>query len=457
MQITEGVVGHVMVGICLALGVAVVILGIRGLAVGKTQGEALGLLPGSVSMIGTWSNNSKDALDVVLDDVDALAVAAQAFADITLECQPMQAGFDAEAGDGTGSGFLHYIDEAKLDVEDMKGVADLVGDVVGLIDGVFDSVSSIEDSRKRGFTALYGILCGLMVWEIIHCVLRRLAPKMTSGCLLVTLFGTTTIVYLIVMILIFIVTALLMVVTIILGDICTDPDAAFPALLGSSNETESNDGARQRRGEAGDMFGYFIDCDTKAAPYNENPAGSALQGALDGMQDAIVSVNKAGDLWAQDGNGDYSTDETKTLYAANAPTCTQANIDADKVQIDAGVANIIAALEQLRETVFGASDDYDAINILGQGPEDNFGQGLTTGVAARVNCYALNTRYNALLNVMCNSLFTTFAQTVEFLMAAAILMVFIQWFRRLARPADEDGEGSDDNEFNKTDTAFQGL
>merc|ERR1711907_541348 len=112
-------------------------------------------------------------------------------------------------------------------------------------------------------------------------------------------------------------------------------------------------------------------------------------------------------------------------------------------QIDDSVADIIDALVQLRLTVFGASDDYDAMDIM----TDNYGQGRTTGVAARVNCYALNTRYNALLNVMCNSLFTTFAQTVEFLMAAAILMVFIQWFRRLARPADEDGEGSDDKEF----------
>lgn len=441
MECTRGVVGVFLTFLVIATGAAVVFLGISALGVAKTQGDALELLPGSMTSMTDWSNNSFYAVDEVLSSYKELNETGAKFCGITLAYGAMQADFDAAVGNGSPDGLVEQLKSGYGDVESYQGILTIVGDVVGSIGGLFNSLATIEDERKLGFTVLWAVLCSLMGWEIFGAILRKLSPKHSSGCCFVTLFGFITIVYLFIMILVFIITTVLMAVTILLGDFCGDPDTTFKGLLGGV--------ARERRDlSPGDMFGYFIDCDTNANNMNgAHPAMSNLQPALEGLNEGIVQINKANDM--------YSGDDYDNRYAAASPI-EKGQLDADKATIAASVVDLTDDFNNVLLTLF-AEGNHTAMNVV----TDNFGQGVTTGVAKVVNCYQLNTRYNALVNMFCGTLFGTLAQTIEFLMAASILMVFIQLARRLARPADEDdhnGKESElDKEFNKTDTAFQGL
>ena len=65
-----------------------------------------------------------------------------------------------------------------------------------------------------------------------------------------------------------------------------------------------------------------------------------------------------------------------------------------------------------------------------------------------------------MVNMLCNTTFTTFAQTCEYFMAAAVLMIIIQWTKRWSRPYvpddGDDGKGGGGGGNDVAETKFGG-
>lgn len=87
-------------------------------------------------------------------------------------------------------------------------------------------------------------------------------------------------------------------------------------------------------------------------------------------------------------------------------------------------------MESLKETVVGSQ----AATITSAAEIVVPNQGMSDGLFSITQCYQMNSRYQAMVNVFCDDVFSSIATTLEFLIVALVLMVLVEWLKRLARP-----------------------
>ena len=72
---------------------------------------------------------------------------------------------------------------------------------------------------------------------------------------------------------------------------------------------------------------------------------------------------------------------------------------------------------------------------------------MTNGLFSSVQCYQFNSRYTALINLICTNTYSTIAMTLEYLVACLVLMVTVEFLKRWARPYNDDyADGSSGGE-----------
>lgn len=251
---------------------------------------------------------------------------------------------------------------------------DTISSVKTLSDGVLDPVNTY---RHAGTTAVWGALLALMLMELMTAY-AAYKVRPSWACAVTGLFvGVLSIV--------FIVIVIVAVVTVVLSDICSSPDAtlidAFAEPPANASTTTDDDSVLP---EVEELLTYYVTCDTDATitnPFNELVA--EIFSSFRAANDTIASLQS-------DGVG----------------------------------GNLSARFATLTQTVVGSSSLNAAI------PD----QGMTDGVFSLVQCYQVNTRYHAVIGLVCGQFVGTMAMTLEYLLAAVSLMVAAEIGKRMLRP-----------------------
>ena len=441
--------------ITLATGATIVIVASRALAINAEQNEAIQSISGSFEVLDTWAsatfgtfNTTADTLDDLISEVGSLN---GIFNSMTNEQMKDLLKLEVDSLPST-------VAQAK---ESMEGVVDLLANLDSTLSNLRTNTSVHVDSfnaaRGSAVVASWVVLCILMVFEIVVALLRRLVPEKTTGSACNYALSTLTCSYITIMLAVFVLTSLLALVTMIAADVCVDPDGIFGIIVGTTASAVSasagesagvdlqavtGDGSasRQRFGReiigdgaiGPDLLGYFFTCDTNAEEPNPFNVGAA---------DVLVHLASANAELAL--MADYFIDfEARMAFTLieNDETAKASYLD-DKMMFGEALAGVQGSIGTISTALSGESDplsvDWTA----------NHGQGLTTGSFSALNCYQVNARYNALVNVICTYTFSTFARMLEYSMAAAILMVLVQWAKQWSQPwpapdvdAPEDGD-----------------
>jgi len=447
---TKGVGGWVMIIITAGAGVAVVVLCLRGLGVNNEMNEALEQIGGSVSILESWTNSTSTKLGVSVAETESLAATVGTL-DATiagLQTDEIKAQLTEKVAQ------IPNLVQAALEslTELDSQVAMLAGTVNDLGDSLGTSVGNVNKYRQTGMFWAWLVLAIFMAFEILVAILRKIAPKKTAHCCCGFVFGTVTFWYCFTMFIVFLVTAIVALITMILADVCSDPDSLFITVIGAATATVelpdvgslrarregvvegSGDGTADAvvANDGADFFGYFITCDTQNSVTNPfNIPAELVLTKLGGATGELAGVNEF-----------FVDFEAGPAYAAlqTQPT-SRDNYEADKKSL----LDVIAAI----------NNDVDALSVSLSGEADssavdwsaNSGHGLTEGTLSSVNCYQVNARYQAMINLICTYTFGTLAQSCEYFMAAAILMVIIQWAKRWSRPHPEDDTYDGDKDF----------
>lgn len=435
-----------MIIFTLGTGVAVVVLCLSGIAATNDMDEALSSVGGSFSILESWTNSTSEKLGVSVAETEKLVatvgtlpatIAAMQTDEIKAELTNQVAGIPA-------------IVQGALDglVEVQGQMTDLEGSVNGLGDSMSGSIESVNGYRQTGMFTAWLVLVIFMAFEILVALVRKLAPEKTGHCLCGTLFGIVTFFYVVVMFIVFLVTAIVAIVTMIIADVCVDPDSLFNTVLGAADVGVDTSALvpdlRARRadddgGDAGaNLFGYFLTCDTQNGV--TNPFNEAAATVLDALGDATSQFDAVDAYFVNfEASAAYTLLQTRPTDEANYLT--------DKASLQTAIAAIKTDVGDLGISLSGEADS-SAIDW-----SDNGGQGLTNGTLSALNCYQVNARYQAVINLVCTYTFSTLAQSCEYFMAAAILMALIQWAKRWSRPFPAD-TGGDEYVDNKDDKDF---
>jgi len=452
-----------MIIITAGAGVAVVVLCLSGLGVNNNMNEALEQIGGSVSILESWTNSTQTKLGVSVSATESL-LATVATLDATVAGMQTDE-IKAELADKVAEipTFVQAALEGLTDLDSQ--VAMLAVTVNDLGDSLGTSVGNANALRQTGMFWAWLVLAIFMAFEILVAILRKIAPKKTAHCCCGLVFGTVTFVYCLVMFIVFLVTAIVALITMILADVCYDPDSLFITVIGAATatlETPSLGSSaplplRARREGSGDgtadaavandgagLFGYFITCDTQNSVTNPfNTPAEVVLTQLGGATGQLAEVDAFFD--------DF---ETSPAYDALALDSTRlGKYKADKKSLKDAIAAINGDVGALGVSLSGEADssavDWSA----------NSGHGLTEGTLSSVNCYQVNARYQAMINLICTYTFGTLAQSCEYFMAAAVLMVFIQWAKRWSRPHPQDDtyDGLDDGDKDFADAGGDPL
>lgn len=452
---TKGVGGWIMVIITAGAGVAVVVLALSGLGVNNNMNEALEQIGGSVSILESWTNSTSTKLGVSVDKTESLLATVNTLDAVVAGMQTTQIKADLK---DTVAEIPTFVQSALDGLIELDGqVAMLAVTVNDLGDSLGDSVGGVNSLRQTGMFWAWLVLAIFMAFEILVAILRKIAPKKTAHCCCGLVFGTVTFVYCFVMFIMFLVTAIVALITMILADVCSDPDALFITVIGgatASLETPDLGSLRARRVVEGsgdgtadasasggaDFFGYFITCDTQNSvtnPFNI-PAEQVLT-KLGGATGELAGVDAF--------FVDFEAGAGYTGLQALSATQTQPT----------SIDKYVADKKSLLDAVAAIKGDVDALGVSLSGEADssavdwsaNSGHGLTEGTLSSVNCYQVNARYQAMINLICTYTFGTLAQSCEYFMAAAVLMVFIQWAKRWSRPHPRDDAYDDTSDGDK--------
>lgn len=493
---TKGKVGLLLTFITAALGGAAAILAIRGIAGSAQQDVALNGIRDTFLDLAQWPNNTIGQLEepiglttTLLESNLALQVTVNTLGDEVKT--PVIAGLRemrlqlAEA--------QNYMTGAKTLMDDLAyNLYKKSDDMAGIFNGDEGKNNGVAGHglKKTVLFLLWLVIVGLMGLQIVITLLRRLAPQKTQGCLCNCTFELLTSLSIMVMLILFFVSTVVYLVLMVLSDLCTDPDNILRGVMLADtcqvrlhtdgltmlyNDncafTLADDGVTKvyaidvasavsgtdtpvilpQDGLNGDgipgnlnrdpnLLGYFMTCDTKVNA--TNPFNIELERMMDGISAAQVVL----------GADFFAAFEASAAYGALVADADATNLTkykADKKSVVDAIAPLAVKLQDLSEVLSGnrsaAAIDWDA----------NEGQGLTQGTLSQFNCYQGNSRYNTMIHMLCDTVFESIAQTCEYFMAAAVLMIIIQCTKRWSRPYgasqdDEDGEdGGDDGTGNK--------
>lgn len=437
---TQGTCEYVLFLAIIVAGITCVGLGLKGLTANGDQNKAVEKLTESLDLIGTWTNRSMietnsliDTFGSTLGTVDTLVNELESLTYNRDDYQQNAKDAAASIKDGFSGAktAVNSIYDTMVDLNDQVG---------NLTDSMGPTSEKYNGYRRKAMLFAWIVLCGLMLWDILVSVLRQMAPNCTEKISCV--FGFMTMLYILIMFLLGIVVIVLSILTIGLGDFCQDPDYQFDSVLGmmgGSDDGATTDPAGAVMGM--DMFSYYITCDTNKTAINPfNPelntsvaelwnsaAGfDELEGVFD---DALAAMQQGID----------------TTEAAVAGSCDDATdgcayyddyqkIVADEASVETALAAVKDSITKLKAEFVGKNQSTAASSNDVTFPN----QGMTEGFFSIMQCYQMNARYHAMINLFCTDAFTSLAQTLELLIASLVLMVIVEWMKRLARPYKEE-------------------
>lgn len=349
---------------------------------------------------------------------------------------------------------------ANVSVGSVAGTVGGLSESVADMSGMFDTVGNVNDYRNSGLKIAWIVLVCLMLWELSVAFLKQYKPEVTSHTTCDCIFGTVTFLYIVILFVVFLVLTVVAVVTVLFGDICKSPDGQIIGIVGGAlGGAASSDDATSTSttsappspaptpsptpggGGGGfdlplgpDLFTYYIECDTNTDLTNSfngivgDVLGQLASGtdSTNDMQTAIDAAEQAYEAYETH----CATPSSGSPQDCNKAAALKAAFVLDKAAIEAANANLTAAVSTLMKTIGGANGT-DAVPTQ---------QGMTDGLFSVVNCYQVNTRYQATINMLCGKFFETLAMTVEYLLVAAVFMVVVEFCKRWMRPYNLDHE-----------------
>ena len=114
----------------------------------------------------------------------------------------------------------------------------------------------------------------------------------------------------------------------------------------------------------------------------------------------------------------------------------------EKVTVYNGIEVLDDAYEVVVQTIIDENITTQSVDVV-----IIPNQGMTNGLFSSVQCYQFNSRYTALINLICTNTYSTIAMTLEYLVACLVLMVTVEFLKRWARPYNDDyADGSSGGE-----------
>lgn len=473
-KFTEGFCEWILMAFTIFLGVCVVGLAIKGLEINKVQNEAINDMANAVSMLDSWVTNTDAKMNATMSAFgNVLEKSSKMQSDLTnLEvsawCSANRAGgVCTDATDAFTTGTAAAADaltlamtSANVSVGSVAGTVGGLSESVADMSGMFDTVGNVNDYRNSGLKIAWIVLVCLMLWELSVAFLKQYKPEVTSHTTCDCIFGTVTFLYIVILFVVFLVLTVVAVVTVLFGDICKSPDGQIIGIVGGAlGGAASSDDATSTSttsappspaptpsptpggGGGGfdlplgpDLFTYYIECDTNTDLTNSfngivgDVLGQLASGtdSTNDMQTAIDAAEQAYEAYETH----CATPSSGSPQDCNKAAALKAAFVLDKAAIEAANANLTAAVSTLMKTIGGANGT-DAVPTQ---------QGMTDGLFSVVNCYQVNTRYQATINMLCGKFFETLAMTVEYLLVAAVFMVVVEFCKRWMRPYNLDHE-----------------
>jgi len=454
-KFTEGACEWVLMFFTVLLGVIVLGLSFQGLVINGVQNEAVDSMADAVGLIDGWMNTTIGQIEATTTDFEGVEnnVAALKTVFANMKTQDIKAAATEAATELDAS--MSDAREQVLTVNDTIGT--LTGSI-GEMSGIFVTIKDLNAYRNTGLLGVWVTLAVLMMWELLVAFLRQWKPECTQkiNCI----FGFVTFIYLFVLSILFIVLTVLAVLTVVFGDICTSPDASIAGIigggaLGGGDGDATTTAAVATTGAGGgiampeigpSLMTYFIDCDT-----NNDTANSFNEISLSifGMMDVgTAKITEMQDVFndkepemkkAYDEAKKAHDEETMSDEDWETAETSWTDFQADKTASFAAIATVENGVEVLMTTLKGNATDEDAASDGSRGrravsnatPEK---QGMTKGLFSVVQCYQVNARYQAVVNMLCTEFFDTIAMTVEYLLVAGIFMVVVEFCKRWMRP-----------------------
>jgi len=432
---TEGNCEYLLFLLIIAAGAAVVGLALKGLASNTEQNQAVEQVGQSFGLMQSWGNATLARTASLDDDFGDVINSTNNLVSTLGSLRTTEIKADAESA---ANDVLAGMNGAATAV---RGLSSNLTALTAQIDNmtVSFSASTATFNGYRGKVMLFAWigLCGLMMWGILISILRQFAPEKTEHCFCTTMFSLIGFLYLVVMFILGIVCIVLALLTILLGDVCQNPDFHFASIISSMTESDESAAGDDDGGGGGlalgtDSFVYYLECDTDSSVVN--PFNVQVEDTAELIYDAAAGTSELGDIFAA-----KESEVLQSLQdcqdAVPAQDCSSAqvahdNFFVDKGNIDADLDGLAAAMESLKETVVGSQ----AATITSAAEIVVPNQGMSDGLFSITQCYQMNSRYQAMVNVFCDDVFSSIATTLEFLIVALVLMVLVEWLKRLARP-----------------------
>merc|ERR1712166_612277 len=509
---TEGPMEWILMGVTLFLGVVVVGLAIKGLAVNKVQNDAVVKLGGSITLLEGWMTTSQSAVqnmtvnfDLVQKEVTEMKPTFDKWNVNTGQGLQLVEVYDEAPifgekgedrifgkfceGNGLGNGHLYtdpndstnplekftsyshgairtflqkrdgpsadlgartdevfdvcyVITKSRMIYTDMaKGVVSAreqtdkietniasLGDSIDSMGGMTESLEPINSTRNLALKSIWILLVSLMILELCIAFFRQLAPQMTSHCFARFLFGFVTFFYLFVLFILFLVLTVIVVVTVLFGDICKSPDETIVGLIGgamgggdddantnglvftpaptaapaatggasaASNAVTDSLVATSSGGAGVDdgaqLMSYFITCDTDET--QNNTFNAIATEAFDYFGVGVTEFNNLYQPFANKTEGFETRKNTSTSTATGMTKTFFEAFEADATAMKSQMASLRVPFYALVESITGQKDGVTDVDVPKQGMQD--------GLFKIVNCYQVNSRYQAVIGMMC--------------------------------------------------------
>jgi len=433
---TEGFLEWILMAVTLFLGVVVVGLALKGLAVNKVQNDAVERLGGAVGLLDSWMDSATVRVDNVTGSFENVQKKTGALVTIL---QNMNTKNIQEEAKTAAISLDQAMDDSAENVALVNKTVATLKDSIGSLGSLGDILTPVNAYRNTGMLGIWILLVCLMILELLIAFFKQWKPELTASGGCKCIFGFITFLYLFVLSILFIVLVVVAVITLLFGDICKSPDAQLSglvnSLLGGTGEATTAAPAAGSTStlvlpEVGpSLMTYYLECDTSADKNNSfngltadvfklfGSAGSDIEALKKTFTDEQPKVDAAYKLAEDSGNAG----------AGSAAEVNKDNFYTDKTNVDAAVDAIALAVGQLTVSLSGNTSMPSSIPA----------QGMTDGMFSIVQCYQVNARYQAVIGMMCGQFFETIAMTLEYLLVAGVLMVIVEFCKRLMRPYNE--------------------
>jgi hypothetical protein len=448
-KFTEGSCEWFLMLFTIFLGVVVAGLSFKGLGINSVQNDAVENMGGSIDLMNTWMVSASRKMDNTIDSFgnveSEIGVLQTVFAGMKTTEIKSQASTVATELDSAMSG-------AKDAISTVNDTIASLSDAISGIEGMSDQIGDINGYRNTGMLVVWAVLATLMFWEILTALLRQWKPECTQkvSCI----FGFVTFLYLLIMLLLFIVLTVFALITVLLGDVCTTPDASITSIIGGVDlgGGSNDDAAAVTTTAAGgiampaigvELMTYFIDCDTNDAAGYTNSFNPTAVSVFTTMKDGLSQVGTMFDLF-NDKEPEMETAFNEATAQHDAGTMSDSDYAAAEKKWNDFQADKTAAFNQLNKVL----DEVSTLTESIEGTNSSSGgaipvpeaQGMTSGLFSVVQCYQVNSRYQAVVNMLCSQFFDTLAMTVEYLLVAGVLMVVVEFCKRWMRPYNQEYE-----------------